>query len=80
MDQPYRMDPLVMNNDLVWFIETVALAFKYRQTCSVKVLAETSIVKWVQIFSYISSGFARVFKSLILIHYDAIPTSQNKIF
>ena len=62
-----------MMNDSVWFIETVALAFKHRQTCSAKVLAETSMVEWVRIFLCISPGFASVFKSPILIHYDAVP-------
>ena len=62
-----------MTNNSVWFVETVALAFKHRQTCSAKVLAETSMVEWVRIFLCISPGFASVFKSPILIHYDAVP-------
>ena len=62
-----------MTNDSVWFIETVALASKHRQTCSAKVLAETSMVEWVRIFLCISPGFASVFKSPILIHYNAVP-------
>ena len=54
-------------------IGTVAAASKHRQTCSAKVLAETSMVEWVRIFLCISPGFASVFKSPILIHYDAVP-------